>query len=51
MYLITDTYGTRQVAWTFRQALAWVAACSPTAMIQNRFTGRTIATRVQVRAH
>lgn len=51
MYLITDSYGTRQVAWTFRQALSWVAACSPEAAIKNRFTGRTIATRVQFRTY
>jgi len=51
MYLITDTYGTRQVAWTFHQALIWVKACSPEASIKNRFTGRTIATRVQVRTY
>ena len=51
MYLITDSYGTKQTAWTYRQALAWVAACSPEATIRNRFTGRTIATRVQVRAY
>lgn len=47
MYLITDDYGTRQTAWTWAQALEWLAACSPNAVIQNRFTGRVLASRVQ----
>lgn len=46
MYLITDTYGTHQTAWTFAQALAWLSACSPQAFITNRFTGRVVAARV-----
>jgi hypothetical protein len=45
MYRILDTYGTSQVAWTWREALAWLAACSPEARIVNRITGRTIAAR------
>jgi hypothetical protein len=35
MYLITDTYGTRQRAWTRSEALAWLAACSPDAQVHN----------------
>ena len=43
MYLITDDYGTRQRCWTWKEALAWLAACSPKAQV-TRF-GRLIATR------
>lgn len=45
MYLITDTYGTRQVAWRYATAVEWLAACSPRAEIRNRFTGRVLAWR------
>lgn len=44
MYLITDTYGTRQRAWTRSEALAWLAACSPDAQVHNIW-GRLVATR------
>lgn len=45
MFLITDDYGTRRVAWTRAEALSWLAACSPRAEIRNRFTGRLLARR------
>lgn len=45
MFKITDDYGTNQVAWTWREALAWLAVCSPRAQVSNRFTGRLIAQR------
>lgn len=44
MYLITDTYGTRQRAWTRTAALEWLAACSPEAQVHNIW-GRLVATR------
>ena len=47
MYLITDTFGTRQVAWSWAQALDWLRYTSERGMIRNRFTGRVIAIRVQ----
>lgn len=49
MFLITCCYGTRKVAWTRCEALAWLAACGPIASISNRFTGRELARR-EVRA-
>jgi hypothetical protein len=49
MYLITDTYGTRQRAWTRTEALSWLAACSPEAKVTNIW-GRVVATRYQVAA-
>jgi len=49
MYLITDTYGTRQRAWTRTAALEWLAACSPEAQVTNIF-GRLVATRSFVKA-
>ena len=49
MYLITDTYGTRQRAWTRSEALSWLAACSPDAKVTNLW-GRLVATRYQVAA-
>ncbi len=45
MYLITDNYGTRQVAWTWAEALSWLEAAAPVATIRNRFTLRVIARR------
>lgn len=45
MYLITDSYGTRKVAWSRSEAIAWLAACSPDAVIRNRITGRVLAAR------
>lgn len=45
MYLVTDSYGTRRAAWTYRQALDWLRYCSPNAAVFNRFTGRLIAVR------
>jgi len=45
MYLITDSYGTRQTCYTWRTALEWLAACSPDAAIFNRVTGRLLSTR------
>jgi hypothetical protein len=47
MYRIRDDYGTDKVAWTWAEALAWLAACSPYAQINNRFTGRILAVRKQ----
>lgn len=49
MYLITDTYGTRQRAWTRTTALEWLAACSPEATVTDIF-GRVVATRTFVKA-
>lgn len=46
MYRIIDSYGTNKACWTWCEALSWLAACSPDAVICNRFTGRVIATRV-----
>lgn len=45
MYLIIDSFGTNQTAWTKAGALAWLAACSPSAVIVHRLTGRTVAAR------
>lgn len=45
MYLITDSYGTRQTAWTRSGALSWLAACSPDATITHRLTGKVVAVR------
>lgn len=47
MYWITDDYGTSKIAWRYSTALEWLAACSPTAIIFNRFTGRFVAGRIQ----
>ena len=47
MYRITDTYGTNRTTWTWKEALSWLAVCSPSAKIHNRFTGRFIAGRNQ----
>lgn len=44
MYLITDNYGTRQRAWSRRQALSWLAACAPHAQVHDIF-GRLVASR------
>jgi len=48
MYLITDSYGTRQVAWRWSTALEWLActACKG-GTIRNRFTLAVIARRHQ----
>lgn len=51
MFIITDTYGTRRVAWTWRAALEWLEACGPDAAIQHRLTGRTVAARQQRRIY
>lgn len=45
MYRITDSYGTNQIAWRWADAMSWLAACSPSAQITNRLTGRFIAAR------
>lgn len=50
MYRITDDYGTSQTCWTWAEAVLWLAACSPTAQITNRLTGKLIASRTVVRA-
>ena len=44
MYLITDTYGTRQRAWTRAEAFDWLRHCSPEAQIHNIW-GRLVAAR------
>ena len=44
MYLITDSFGTRQRAWSRTEALAWLAKCSDTAFVHDCF-GRLVATR------
>lgn len=44
MYLITDTFGTRQRAWSRAEALAWLAKCSDEAWIHDCF-GRLLVTR------
>ena len=47
MYRITDDFGTNRTAWTWAQALEWLACCSGEAHIRNRFTGRILAARIQ----
>ena len=48
MYLITDSYGTRQTCWTWAEALAWLACTAKEGgTIRNRFTLRVIARRRQ----
>jgi len=47
MYRITCCYGTNRTAWTWAQALEWLACCGTTGTIKNRFTGRTLAVRHQ----
>jgi hypothetical protein len=44
MYLITDSFGTRQRAWSRAEALAWLAKCSDQAQVADIF-GRVVATR------
>lgn len=44
MYLITDTFGTRQRAWSRAEALDWLAHCSEQAWVHDLF-GRLVATR------
>lgn len=45
MYRVVDSYGTDKKCWTWAEALSWLAACSPSARIVNRITGRTLAAR------
>jgi hypothetical protein len=47
MYLITDSFGTRQRAWSRAEALAWLAKCSDEAQVADIF-GRVLATRIVV---
>jgi hypothetical protein len=44
MYLITDSFGTRQRAWSRIEALAWLAKCSDEAQVAGIF-GRIVAIR------
>lgn len=46
MYLICDSYGTHQRAWSRAQALDWLRHCSPEAYVLDLF-GRVVATRIQ----
>lgn len=46
MYIITDTYGTRQRSWSRADALDWLTYCSETAWVHDIF-GRLVAMRVQ----
>lgn len=50
MFLIIDSYGTRQRAWTRRGALSWLACASPDACIVDLF-GRIVARRAQHRIY
>jgi hypothetical protein len=45
MYRIIDTYGTHKTCWTWAEALAWLAACSPEALVVHRLTGAFLAGR------
>lgn len=45
MYLITDSFGTRQRAWSRTEALAWLAKCSDEAQVADIF-GRIVAIRI-----
>ena len=45
MYLITDTFGTSQRAWSRTEAMAWLSKCSDTAWVHDCF-GRLVATRI-----
>lgn len=49
MYLITDSFGTRQTAWRWRTAMEWLRCCSDDARITHRVTGRCLARRVAAR--
>lgn len=51
MYVVLDSYGSRQTCWTWREALSWLAACSPDARIEHRLTGVMLAQRQQRRAY
>lgn len=45
MYRVSDSYGTCKTCWTWAEALSWLAACSPVAVVTHRITGRVIAAR------
>lgn len=47
MYIVTDSCGTRQLTWTFKQALAWLPYCSEQALIIDRISGLVVAARNQ----
>jgi hypothetical protein len=47
MYIVKDNHGTRQICWTFTQAMEWLPFCADQAAIVGRFSGRVIATRTQ----
>jgi hypothetical protein len=48
MYRVIDSYGSNIVVWRWSMAIEWLAACSPSAAIVNRFSGRVLASRVVV---
>lgn len=46
IYLITDSYGTRKRAWTYAQALEWLACTAREGgTIRNWFTLQVVARR------
>lgn len=47
MYEVLDTYGTRQVEWTYQAAHEWLSSCSEFAIIRHRATGELLASRSQ----
>jgi len=50
MFLITDSFGTEQFAWTRKGALEWLAVCSSEAVVTCWVTGRVVMARTVVAA-
>lgn len=46
MYKIIDCYGTNINVWRYADALQWLAKCSPSAAVVNRFTGSFVCSRI-----
>lgn len=44
-YEVRCTYGTRQKAWTRREAMSWFPLCEGLTIIVNRATGELVASR------
>lgn len=51
MYRVLCDLGTHKTCWTWAEALSWLAASGPDALVVHRLTGVLLARRVQRRAY
>lgn len=50
-YKVVDSYGSAIICWSLGEAVDWLSACSPDAVVWNTYSCKMVAARTMVRAY